>query len=143
MHHPISTSEILDFVQTVLTSMEARDYDCLHDVFVSENAILVDSFFPYIFEGEGAVARSATAFSNHAKNLTNLKHSCGEPQEFSQKDQFAFCSVPVTWEGLCCGEAFHETGGLVLVFQNHQGKWKIRNYAWAATSFSKVQIIRP
>ena len=134
MNRTIIPVEMILAARKIVLFMETRDAGSLSDIF-APTVVIMDSFFPYIFEGQDAVDNWAKGFTSHAKNLTELRHSFGDPQEFTFKGNKAFISIPVTWEGKADGVPFYETGGMALVFINIDGCWKIQNYAWAATSF--------
>lgn len=130
-----------DFVSTasnIMLFMESRDDAFLKNIFAPD-VVMMDSFAPYVFDGQNAVQNWADGFKAHASNLTDLHHQFGDPQEFSMKEDRAFVSIPVTWEGKTKGVPFHETGGMALTFEHKSGQWKISHYAWAATSYSENQ----
>ena len=127
--------ELVITARNIMFFMETRDDAFLNDIFAPD-VVMMDSFAPYVFGGMNAVKNWADGFKIHAHNLTHLRHSFGEPQEFSIKDDRAFISIPVTWEGKTNGLSFHETGGMALVFTKSKSRWRISNYAWSAISYT-------
>jgi hypothetical protein len=129
------TPDMLIPAKQIMQFMETRDPTVLVGAFASENSVIIDSFSPYVFQGTNAVSKWANGFITHAKDLTDLRHTFGKPQEYSSDGKTAFLSLPITWEGMSNNKPFHEMGGLALILVNIQGQWKIQNYGWAVTSY--------
>jgi hypothetical protein len=127
---------LMTSVKRIVHFMESRDASILSDVFALENTTLLDSFAPYFFQGSDAKDRWAKGFVEHAKNLTNLRHTLGTAQEYSHQGQMAFFSIPVIWNGETNGNSFQETGALALLFVLEDSQWRVQHYSWAATSFA-------
>ena len=127
---------MIDPAAKIMRFMETLDRSALEDAFAPDNVTILDSFPPYVFRGDNAVSAWANGFINHAKNLAELSHTFGEPQEFSSSGQTAFFSLPVTWKGMSNGEPFLETGGLALMVVSMNNKWYIQNYGWAVTTYT-------
>jgi len=98
--------------------------------------VLIENFPPYVFEGSDAVARWAKGFAKHAKNMEELRHSFGDPQDFHLDGELAFLSLPTTWRGTIGASSFIETGGWAFVLVKHAGGWRVRNYGWAVTGIA-------
>jgi len=125
---------MLEPATAIVRFMETRDISALTDVF-ADGATLLESFSPYFFNGPDAVTQWANGFINHARDIQDLRHSFGEPQEFSSSGDSAFFSLPLRWTGTANGVSFDETGGLALMLVGYDNKWRIKSYGWAVTTF--------
>ncbi len=94
---------------------------------------ILENFAPFLFDGEGAVARWADAMRDHAKTLTDLSHSFGPAFDFGLAGDEAYFSLPTTWRGASRGRAFVETGGWSFLIVRHTPGWRVRAYGWAVT----------
>jgi hypothetical protein len=127
-------AEIMAPIERIVRFMETLDSQFLNDSFAGGEVVLIENFPPYVFEGGDAVARWATGFAEHAKNIRDLRHSFGDPHDFHQDGELAFLSLPTTWRGTIGARSFIETGGWAFVLVKHAGSWRVRNYGWAVTS---------
>ena len=125
-------------VERLARFMATRDPAYLEGVFAS-GVTIHENFAPYVFAGLGAVARWTTQFQDHATSLHNLKHSFGPAQDFHSDDALAYFALPTTWTGLSRGQSFVETGGWSFLLSRQNGAWRIKAYAWAVTSYEKIQ----
>ncbi len=121
-------------IERIARFMETLDRRLLDDAFAAGDVVLVENFPPFVFRGGDAVARWAEGFAEHAKDITGLRHSFGDPRDFSQHGGTAFLSLPTTWKGAVGGRSFTETGGWAFVLVHQADGWRVRNYGWAVTS---------
>ena len=125
--------EIIAPIERIARFMETLDPQFLNDAFADGEIVLIENFSPYVFEGGDAVARWAKGFAEHAKNITELRHSFGDPHDFHRDGDVAFLSVPTTWRGTIGASSFTETGGWAFVLLKQAPGWRVRNYGWAVT----------
>jgi hypothetical protein len=126
-------STIMAPIERVARFMETLDRELLVGAFADADVMLIENFPPYVFEGGDAVDRWADGFAEHAQNISGLRHSFGDPQDFSRQSKTAFLSLPTTWSGTVGGRSFFETGGWAFVLVRQAGGWRVRNYGWAVT----------
>jgi ketosteroid isomerase-like protein len=107
------------------------------DATFTDDATIFENFAPFIFTGDGAVARWAKLFRAHVKNLSDLTHSFGPAQDFRGDGTLAYLSLPTTWAGKTRGQPFHETGGWAFLLKRQTGAWRVKMYAWAVTNYEK------
>jgi hypothetical protein len=129
-------AEMMAPIERIARFMETRDSQFLNDAFASVEVVLIENFAPYVFEGGDAVARWAKGFAEHAKNIRDLRHSFGDPQDFQLDGELAFLSIPTTWRGTIGASSFIETGGWAFVLVKDAGSWRVRNYGWAVTGIA-------
>ena len=106
----------------------------LADLFSDSGVTIIESFAPYLFDGPNAVSTWSAGMRDHARNLKGLRHTFGEPQDFSVEGERAFFTLPTTWVGETDGVPFHEEGGWAFVLIREEGRWRLRSYGWAVTS---------
>ena len=104
-------AEIMAPIERIARFMETLDSQFLNDAFADGKVVLIENFPPYVFEGGDAVARWAKGFAEHAKNIRDLRHSFGDPQDFHLDGELAFLSLPTTWRG---------TIGTTLIHRNRR-----------------------
>ncbi len=126
--------EMIAPIERIARFMETLDARLLENTFAAGGVILIENFPPYVFQGHHAAARWAMSFAKHAKNITGLRHSFGDPQDFSRQGETVFLSLPTTWTGASGGRPFVETGGWAFVLVRQARGWRVRNYGWAVTS---------
>lgn len=127
---------MMSLARRILEFMVSRDLSMLDNVFCQDELVsLLDSFFPYFYEGKGAVSDWSSGFLRHAANLYDLKYEVGSPKEFSMREGGVFFSLPVKWTGNADGRTFVELGGMALVLRLEADLYKVRHYAWAVTEF--------
>jgi hypothetical protein len=129
-------AEIMAPIERIVRFMETLDSRFLDDAFAGAEVVLIENFPPYVFEGGDAVARWAKGFAEHAKNISELRHSFGDPQDFRRDGELAFLSLPTTWQGKVGASSFIETGGWAFVLVKNARGWRVRNYGWAVTSLA-------
>ncbi len=129
-------AEIMAPIERIARFMESLDSQFLNEAFADGEVVLIENFPPYVFEGGDAVARWAKGFAEHAKNITELRHSFGNPHDFQLDGELAFLSLPTTWRGTIGASSFIETGGWAFVLVKHAGGWRVRNYGWAVTGIA-------
>jgi len=113
--------------------METGDAADLAGVFAGEGVTIIENFAPHVFVGGDAVASWAAGYADHARDLTELKHAFGEPQDFTSDGERAFFTLPTTWEGLQDGRRFSERGGWAFVLVRQGEGWRVQGYGWAVT----------
>jgi hypothetical protein len=123
-------------IERIVRFMETLDSQFLNDAFALAEVVLIENFAPYVFEGSDAVARWAKGFAEHAKNIKELRHSFGDPQDFHLDGELAFLSLPTIWRGIIGASSFIETGGWAFVLVKHASGWRVRNYGWAVTGIA-------
>ena len=124
-------AEIMAPIERIARFMETLDIQSLSDAFADGEVVLIENFAPYVFAGGDAVERWAKGFAEHAKNIRELRHSFGDPQDFHLDGELAFVSLPTTWRGTIGASSFIETGGWAFVLVKHACGWRVRNYGWA------------
>jgi hypothetical protein len=129
-------AEIMAPIERIARFMETLDFRLLDDSFAEGEVVLIENFPPYIFEGGDAVARWAKGFAEHAKNIRELRHSFGDPQDFHRDGEVAFLSLPTTWRGTVGASSFIETGGWAFVLLKQPRSWRVRSYGWAVTGIA-------
>jgi hypothetical protein len=129
-------AEIMTPIERIARFMETLDSQFLNDTFADGDVVLIENFPPYVFEGVDAAARWAKGFAEHAKNITELRHSFGDPHDFHRDAEVAFLSLPTTWRGTIGASSFTETGGWAFVLVKQARGWRVRNYGWAVTSIA-------
>ena len=128
--------EMMAPIERLARFMETLDYRFLNDTFADGEVVLIENFAPYVFDGGDAVALWAKGFAEHAKNITELRHSFDHPHDFHQDGRVAFLSLPTTWRGTIGASSFIETGGWAFVLVKQAGGWRVRNYGWAVTNIA-------
>ena len=129
-------AEIMAPIERIALFMETLDSQFLDDAFADEEVVLIENFPPYVFEGADAVVRWAKGFAEHAKNISELRHSFGAPHDFHMDGELAFLSLPTTWHGKVGASSFIETGGWAFVLVKNARGWRVRNYGWAVTGIA-------
>ena len=124
-------------IERLARFMATLDETHLKDIF-ADDVTIHENFAPFVFAGSDAVARWTSRFRDHAKNLSNLKHSFGAAQDFHTEGTLAYFALPTTWTGQSRGQAFHETGGWSFVLIRQNTAWRLKAYAWAVTSYEKT-----
>jgi SnoaL-like domain len=129
-------AEIMAPIERIARFMETLDFEFLNDAFAGGEVVLIENFPPYVFGGGDAVARWAKGFVEHAKSISGLRHSFGDPHDFHLDGELAFLSIPTTWRGRIGTASFIETGGWAFVLVKEAGGWRVRNYGWAVTGIA-------
>jgi hypothetical protein len=119
-------------IERVARFIETRD-DHLLATFAARDVAILENFAPFLFVGPDAVARWAAAMRGHLRDITELEHRFGPPQNFGVSDGLAFLSLPTHWTGAIAGRAFDEDGGWAFVLVREDDEWRVRNYGWAVT----------
>lgn len=109
------------------------DEHLLEKVFSDQAVTIIENFSPYLFEGGDVVARWKKAMRSHAEQLEGLRHTFGDPQDFSETGDAAFFTLPTSWRGLVQGTPFYEEGGWAFLLVREEGSWRLRSYGWAVT----------
>lgn len=112
------------------------DNDIL-SAFADEDVTILENFAPHLFRGPGAVALWAQEMRKHTATLGALKHHFGPAQDFCRDGDLVFFSLPTHWSGLAAGCRFAEDGGWAFVLVKQDGRWRVRNYAWAVTRLTR------
>jgi len=99
----------------------------LDGVFASDVAI-IENFAPHIFRDADTWRHAMQA---HRANLSDLAYSFAPTLDFSDRADWAFFCVPVTWTGKLHGKPFRELGGKSVVLQREDGVWRVAGYAWS------------
>jgi hypothetical protein len=103
-----------------------------------EDVVILENFAPFLFTGPDAFDRWREGFIAHARllDLDGLVFEIGHAQDFAQRDDRAFFTLPVRWRGVALGHPFDERGGWSFVLVREGRRWRILSYAWAVTSKS-------
>ena len=139
-------------VRALVAYMEQLDPGLLDGVF-ADDAVIIDSFAPFVFSGPGATSAWAGGFAHHVAGHHDLRATLGAPQEFGRTERATtigapdtvFFSQPITWNLTMGGTSLVETGGLAVVLQaahrpgDGAGPWRVRCTAWAATSIEVAE----
>ena len=136
---PAPDSAMLAPIERLARFVATGDGTFLDGVFARADVTIHENFAPFVFTGPDSVARWAPLFRDHAKDLGNLKHSFGPAQDFNRSGTEAYFALPTTWTGLTKRQPFIETGGWSFVLVAEKDEWRIRAYAWAVTSYEKMQ----
>lgn len=110
--------------------MVSGDEAELAELFTAD-AVILDSFAPYVFEGPDGVARWFADFRRHTADHVGLRADLGEPQEVGGDATATFFSQPITWRFDLADRHVVETGGLAVLLGQEASGWKIRRTAWA------------
>jgi len=122
-------------IEKVAQFIETGD-ESLLSAFASEGVVIIENFFPHLFEGADAVKRwSQTILSWHEppSDLV-LQHRFGPVQDLKVHEDRAFLSLPTHWTISQNGESFEEDGGWAFVLVQENSEWRVRCYGWAVTS---------
>jgi hypothetical protein len=123
-------------IERIASFMETLDPKLLRGTFADGKVIIIENFAPYVFQGPDAVALWSERFALHAKEISGLRHSFGEPQNFDRSGKTVFISFPTTWSGRLRGRPFVETGGWAFALVKEERGWRVRSYGWAVTNIS-------
>ncbi|HEY4941578.1 MAG TPA: hypothetical protein VII56_09120 [Rhizomicrobium sp.] len=105
--------------------------------FADGDITILENFAPHLFRGPDAVALWAQDMRKHTTALSALKHRFGPAQDFTRDGDRVFFSLPTHWSGVAAGRRFAEDGGWAFVLMKQDGRWRVRNYAWAVTRLTQ------
>ena len=125
-------SAMLEPVEKIARFIATGDVACL-SAFATRDVVILENFAPHLFSGPDAVARWASDMREHAKTLTDLRHSFGPAQDFTRGGEHVFFSLPTHWQGKTQGRPFHEDGGWSFLLVKEAGGWRVKSYGWAVT----------
>ena len=120
-------------VRALVRFMESGDRTHLRGAFSTRGVTIVENFAPFIFSGDGVVARWSAGFLEHAREMSGLRATFGEAKDFGVRGARAYFALPTTWRGRDAGHAFIERGAWVFVLQRTGPAWRIAAYAWGVT----------
>ena len=128
--------EMMAPIEALARFMASGEEAGLRDEFAAEGLVVVENFAPFLFDGADAYARWRAGFDSHreADALAHLEWRFGEAQDFAGEGDVAYFVLPTTWTGKTRGQPFSEDGGWAFVLAEHDGRWRIRSYAWAVTA---------
>ena len=119
-------------VEMIARFIATGDDACL-DAFAAGDVVILENFSPHLFAGPQAVAQWAEGMREHARNLSELRHSFGPAQDFAGDGERAFFSLPTQWRGRSGGRPFLEDGGWSFLLVKQDGAWRVKSYGWAVT----------
>jgi len=118
----------------IVRFLETGDRSMLADVF-TDDAVLLESVAPYVFEGVGGVDQWAERMTRHVGDHRRLTGTLGSPQEYSRDGDHAFFSIPLTWRFGLAGRDVTELGAMALMLRaGADGGWRVARYAWTVVS---------
>lgn len=122
-------------IEKVAQFIAQGDKTLLQSAFAKEGVVIVENFWPHLFEGADAVERWAEVITSWHEPKTDLllKYKFGTPQDIRVHDDLAFVSLPTNWSGIRCGGPFTEDGGWAFILVKENDEWRIRSYGWAVT----------
>ena len=128
--------DMLAAAERVARYIETLDPANVEGVFADRDVTIIENFAPYRFDGPAAVDNWSDGMTTHRKETSNLRHTFGEPIDFSQTGHQAYFSLPTTWTGTFRDRSFIETGGWAFVLIKQHETWRIQSYGWAVTSLT-------
>ena len=129
-------AEMLALAERVARFIATLDDADIDNVFADRDVTIIENFAPYRFEGPRAVDDWAAGMRAHREATTDLHHTFGAPQDYTQTADRAFFALPTTWTGRYRGTAFVETGGWAFVLTKQPNGWRVQSYGWAVTGIS-------
>lgn len=128
---PEQTSPIVSLVDAV----NRFDLSETSGLFVA-NAVFIDAFAPFRWDGENAGSEWLTDFARYAaaKGMTNTHVSIDPAQFVEIQNDRAYLVVPATLTATLNGRQTVETAAWTFVLVQHGTSWKIASGVWAKTS---------
>lgn len=127
---------MLAVAERVARYIETLDPADIEAVFADHDVTIIENFAPYRFDGPAAVANWASGMTAHRNETANLRHTFGDPIDFSQTGHLAYFSLPTIWTGAFRDRSFTETGGWAFVLIKQRETWRVQSYGWAVTSLT-------
>ena len=131
-----SSREMMAPIEALARFMATGDETGLAGAFVAADAVIVENFAPFLFEGPDAFELWRSGLGSHRQvdELTELEWRFGPAQDVAVEGDVAYFVLPTTWTGKTHGRPFSEDGGWAFVLVRTEDRWRIRSYAWAVTA---------